>query len=430
LPGIARLFAQGLKGAHMPHDDFELDNCLKCSVCNTACPVYAAYPEYPGPKHLGPELERLRMEGLDADTGAVEYCLGCHRCDLACPHQVGVSEMIARAKGSHRKTLVHTVRDWWFARPGLLGELLSILPSVGNFFLKLSPVRLMMEKLMRITARRTFPAYTRPYRKSAQQRVGERVLFFPGCFLTYNRPDLLDKVLALLACNGIAAEVVESGCCGVPASANGDLKEAQLRAEKGLAAMATAVDAGIPVLAACASCGHQLKTGFGGALAGDNQREAQAKKLAAQTWDLGEFLAARAAEGLLNTNFHTLDHRVAYHTPCHLNSQGIGRPWVQLLKSIPGVTVDDLNAGCCGMSGTYGFKEEKYKVSMAIGAGLFERIGELKPQLVATECATCQMQIEHGTKLRAVSPLEILLEAYDGRPLPPAVGPLHGADAP
>jgi glycerol-3-phosphate dehydrogenase subunit C len=398
----------------MPHADFELDNCLKCSVCNTACPVYAAHPDYPGPKHLGPELERMRMEGLDADTGAVEYCLGCHRCDLACPHQVGVSEMIARAKSLHRKPMVRTLRDWWFARPGLLGELLSILPAVGNFFLRLSPVRFFMEKLMRITAQRRFPAYTRPYKKPAQERLGERVLFFPGCFLTYNRPDLLDKVVALLACNGIAAEVVESGCCGVPAAANGDLAEAKRRAEKSLAAMQTAAEAGVPVLVACASCGHQLKSGFGGVLA--DTHPSQAQKLAAQTWDLAEFLLERAQHSLLNTNFHTLAHRVAYHAPCHLNSQGIGRPWVELLRQIPGVTVDEINAGCCGMSGTYGFKDEKYKVSMAIGSGLFERIGELKPELVATECATCQMQIEHGTKLRAVSPMEILLEAYDGRP--------------
>lgn len=401
----------------MQPNRFELANCLKCSVCNTACPVYAAHPAYPGPKHLGPELERMRIEGLDADTGAVEDCLGCHRCDLACPHQVGVSEMIAHAKATHRKPAVRALRDWWFARPGLLGELLSILPAIANFFLRLRAVRLVMEKLMRITARRSFPAYTQPYRAPTQQQAGERVLFFPGCYLTYNRPDLLEKVIALLACNGIAAEVVASGCCGVPAAANGDRQEARRRAEKSLAAMADAVAAGVPVVASCASCCHQLKSSFGGVLAEDAPRAAAAATLAAQTWDLAEFLLERADQGLLNTAFHTLEHRVAYHAPCHLEAQGIGRPWVELLRQIPGVTVDDMNAGCCGMSGTYGFKQEKYKVSMAIGARLFERIDALEPQLVTTECATCQMQIEHGSQTRAVNPIEILLEAYDGRPI-------------
>ena len=396
----------------MPHANFDLDNCLKCSVCNTACPVYAAHPDYPGPKHLGPELERMRMEGLNTSVDAVEYCLGCHRCDLACPHQVGVSEMIARAKATQRKPAQRALRDWWFARPGLLGELLSILPPVTNFFLQLAPVRLLMERLMRITARRSFPAYAHPRRLSGIERAGERALFFPGCFLTYNRPDLLEKILILLAANGVTAEVASSGCCGVPAAANSNLAEARHRAQATMKSLHSAVQAGIPVLTSCASCGHQLKSGFGGLLAGS----AAASELAAHTWDLGEFLAERAQQGLLNTNFFTLDHRVAYHAPCHLNSQGIGRPWLELLARIPGVTVTDLNAGCCGMSGTYGFKQEKYNVSMAVGAPLFTRIGELKPQLVATECATCQMQIEHGTNARAVTPMEILLEAYDGRP--------------
>jgi glycerol-3-phosphate dehydrogenase subunit C len=81
------------------------------------------------------------------------------------------------------------------------------------------------------------------------------------------------------------------------------------------------------------------------------------------------------------------------------------------------VAIEDIDAGCCGMSGTYGFKQEKYNVSMAIGQQLFDRISASQPQMVATECATCQMQIEHGTTFKAIHPVEVMLQAYDGRPL-------------
>jgi glycerol-3-phosphate dehydrogenase subunit C len=81
---------------------------------------------------------------------------------------------------------------------------------------------------------------------------------------------------------------------------------------------------------------------------------------------------------------------------------------------IPGVTVEDMDAGCCGISGTYGFKQEKYPVSMEIGKQLFASIDAVQPQMVATECATCQMQIEHGTNFKAIHPAEILLHAYEG----------------
>jgi glycerol-3-phosphate dehydrogenase subunit C len=400
----------------MRPDNFAIDNCLKCSVCNAACPVYAVHPQYPGPKHLGPELERLRLEGLDADTGWVEYCLGCHRCDLACPQQVGVSEMIARAKARHRKPLVRALRDWWFARPGLLGKLTTIVPPVSNFFLRLGPVRLLMSKLMRITRRRIFPAYTRPTLRTAASGAKQRVLLFPGCFLTYNRPDLGRKTVELLERNGFAVEVAQTGCCGVPAIANGDAALARGLAEKNLAVMAENLAAGMSVVTACASCGYQLKSGFGGVLEGNPRLEPLAHRIGAQTYDIAEFLRALSDAGKLNTGFHTVNRQVAYHAPCHLSSQGIGRPWVHLLRQIPGVSVNDVNAGCCGMSGTYGFKEEKYQVSMGVGQGLFESLKALRPQQVATECATCQMQIEHGTGMHTVHPIEILLEAYKGRP--------------
>jgi glycerol-3-phosphate dehydrogenase subunit C len=77
--------------------------------------------------------------------------------------------------------------------------------------------------------------------------------------------------------------------------------------------------------------------------------------------------------------------------------------------------VEEVDAGCCGMSGTYGFKQEKYDVSMRVGQGIIDRLHILQPEQVATECATCQMQIEHGTGLPTVHPLEILLEAYNGK---------------
>jgi glycerol-3-phosphate dehydrogenase subunit C len=404
----------------MQRDDFAIDNCLKCSVCNAACPVYAAHPEYPGPKHLGPELERLRCEGIPADTAWLEYCLGCHRCDLACPHQVGVSEMIARAKAMHRKPLIRGMRDWWFARPGLLGRLTTILPSLSNLALSLAPARFLMSKFMRITPERKFPAYTRPNLRTpeiaASRRERPRVLFFPGCFIRYNRPDLGRKIIDLLERNAFTVEVAETECCGVPAIANGNASMAHASANANVRAMADQVHSGMRIVTACSSCGHMLKTGFGGLLDESKELADMAKKIGRQTFDLAELLMAQSDAGTLNTNFRSSNLRLAYYAPCHQKSQGIGRPWFHLLGQIPGLKIEDLDAGCCGMSGTYGFKQEKYGVSMAIGQQLFDRIDASHPELVATECATCQMQIEHGTRFKAIHPAEILLQAYDGRP--------------
>ncbi len=401
----------------MRKDDVLLDNCLKCSDCNTACPVVTAHPAYPGPKRLGPELERMRREGIECDTEWVEYCLGCHRCDLACPNEVNVSELIQRAKARHTKTPVRKLRDFWFARPGLLGKLCSIAPAITNSSLGLKPVRLLMSGVMKITPERKFPAYTKPDLKTPAPNAankGERVVYFPGCFIQYNQPELGRRVLELLQMNGFQPEVAATGCCGVPSLANGDPEEARKRAKENVESMSAAVEAGARVITACSSCGHMLKTGFGHVLEGDAELEKRAEKIAVNTFDLAELLVAQQDAGKFNSHFEpaATKLKLAYHAPCHQKSQGIGRPWYQLLRQVPGIEIQDLNAGCCGMSGTYGFKKEKYPVSMEVGAELFSGVKDSGAQAVATECATCQMQIEHGTGVQAMHPVDILLNAY------------------
>ncbi|MFY9852454.1 MAG: anaerobic glycerol-3-phosphate dehydrogenase subunit C, partial [Terracidiphilus sp.] len=304
----------------------------------------------------------------------------------------------------------------WFARPGLLGKLTTILPALSNFALAIKPARFLMSKMMQITPQRTFPKYTRPDLRSPwiTNTAQQRVVFFPGCFIRYNRPELGRVVINLLERNGLSVEVASSECCGVPALANGNAAAARSVARANVKALARQVDSGLRIITACSSCGHMLKTAFGGILEDDKKFACAAKKISGNTFDLAELLLMQADAGQLDTSFqHTALH-LAYHAPCHQRSQGIGRPWYHLLRMIPGVTVEDMDSGCCGMSGTYGFKQEKYAVSMEIGKELFATIDVAQPDMVATECATCQMQIEHGTNFRAIHPAEILLQAYDG----------------
>lgn len=399
----------------MQHDDVSLDNCLKCSDCNTVCPVLTASAAFPGPKHLGPELERLRREGLPCDTEWVEYCLGCHRCDLACPNQVHVSGLIAAAKARHRKPLLRQFRDYWLARPALLGQLLSAAPSLSNPLLRSARSRRAMSRIMKITAERRFPSYARPDLESAEATASAagRLLFYPGCAIRYNQPGLGRTILALLRRHGFRVTLGHQGCCGIPALANGDARQAKRNAAAAVKAMAAAVEDGSRIVTACPSCGHMLKTAFAGLLAGDPTAEKKAQRIAQATYDMAELLVPRPAPRPPTEAREQGELRLAYHAPCHQLSQGIGRPWYHLLRDLPGVTIEDLDAGCCGMAGTFGFKTEKYAVSMAVGQRLFERIRQVNPHYVVSECATCRMQIEHGTGYKAVHPAEVLSGTYD-----------------
>ncbi len=113
----------------------------------------------------------------------------------------------------------------------------------------------------------------------------------------------------------------------------------------------------------------------------------------------------------LDTRFKEVPLKAAYFSPCHLKSLGIGFPAFEILQRVPGLTVDYIEADCCGLGGTFGFKKEKYEISQEIGKDLAEAIDRLKPEVVLSDCEGCRMQIRHLTGLKVLHPIQILRDA-------------------
>jgi glycerol-3-phosphate dehydrogenase subunit C len=81
---------------------------------------------------------------------------------------------------------------------------------------------------------------------------------------------------------------------------------------------------------------------------------------------------------------------------------------LDLLKRIPGLTVLPLESQCCGIAGTYGFKNENYKTAQEIGDSLFCQLKDSKAELVVSDCETCRMQITMSTGIESVHPITLL----------------------
>jgi glycerol-3-phosphate dehydrogenase subunit C len=130
------------------------------------------------------------------------------------------------------------------------------------------------------------------------------------------------------------------------------------------------------------------------------------------TYDLCEFLLALHERGELRTDFTALPLTVPYHAPCQQQGHGIGKPALDLLALVPELRVIELDTDCCGIAGTYGLKKEKYEISMAVGERLFRLLREGEGDLAACDSETCRWQIEHGSGVHAVHPVELLHRAY------------------
>ncbi len=136
-------------------------------------------------------------------------------------------------------------------------------------------------------------------------------------------------------------------------------------------------------------------------------------EVAENVLDTGDYLAPLLAQGQLDTRFAPIAERIAYFPPCHQRTQERARPYVDLLKLIPDLTVQVVGEdACCGMGGSVGLKADVHEASLEVGRPLFEILEKLAPDAIVTDCLSCRLQFNHALRYPVFHPMEILARAY------------------
>ena len=388
------------------------EECMKCTVCTAYCPVLQVNPRYPGPKQAGPDGERLRLKDPYFFNYALKYCLNCKRCEVACPSDVKVADLIQSARIRYDKSKPK-LRDRILASTDFMGSLARPFAPIVNGVTGLGITKSVLDATLKIDHQRTFPKYSgRSFeawlrrREKEQAAFPEQVSYFHGCYVNYNYPQLGKDLVKVLNALGVGVRLLEKEkCCGIAMITNGMSEQATRHATHNVAAIAAAVHEGRKVLTTSSSCTLTLREEYPNLLGVDNT--AIRDSLLMATRFIYEKLE-RGASLRFRPDFHK---KVAYHVPCHMERLGWGVFSEKLLRLIPGVEFTLLDSACCGIAGTYGFKNENYAASQAIGAPLFEQIRAVDPEVVACDCETCKWQIEMSTGYNVANPISILAEA-------------------
>ena len=391
-----------------------LDNCVKCTVCETFCPVAAATPLFPGPKYAGPQSERYRRDGTSVDA-SLDYCSGCGICTQVCPQGVDIAEINARARAEMRTAKGIPLRDRLIARPATLGRLAQPVAPIANAVGRTRLGRRAAEAAMGIHrdaaipdfSRRTFQAWARKHRPPAA--TTRTVVYFHGCAANYNEPRVGRMAIEVLERNGFEVIVPPQGCCGLPLQSNGAFEPAREYVRALAGRLAPYAREGHMIVANSTSCGLMLKREAREILGIDDDDLAL---VGSRTFDICELLRDLLDEGELRTDMRALPMRVPYHQPCQGRGHGFGKPALDLLELIPELEVIETDRECCGVAGTYGLKVEKYPIAMQVGAPLFADIAAARPDCTACDSETCRWHIAKATGLPSVHPLELLHRAY------------------
>jgi glycerol-3-phosphate dehydrogenase subunit C len=123
------------------------------------------------------------------------------------------------------------------------------------------------------------------------------------------------------------------------------------------------------------------------------------------------------ADGYVQPEFGEVKHDVAYHIPCHLRALKIGYPAAKLMAMIPGLTCHVLDDACCGLSGSYGFKQSNEASATRLGLKATGLIEKTKAQMVMADCGSCRMQLEKFSGRDVFDPVEIIYKSLSGEQL-------------
>lgn len=367
----------------------------------------AEYVNFPGPKYLGPELQRLYLTNDASETRftvdrELAFCTNCKRCDAACPHGVTPASFNLRNRAYLKLPLKVRIRDWVLAHNYYWGRAGKRFAPLVNLLLKQRWIRLSLA-LIGVTPHRPLPLYDRRKIVVANTKApgvpsSKKALYFAGCYATFFDTEVAKSTINLLHFLGYEVKLAPLFCCGTPLVSNGLLKQAYKVAEKNTRILLNYVAQGYKIVTSCPSCSLALKQEFEDILGLEGARE-----LALSVWDICELLEE---EGVEPSRTEPTKTKLYYHLPCHLKAQGVGAPAVRILENWYDIILND--ELCCGLAGTFGYKKEKYALSMAIGRRLFTAIKNSECSVVVTDCGMCKVQIQHGTGIEVVHPAQLI----------------------
>lgn len=395
--------------------NLSFEQCIKCTVCTAYCPVAKVNPLYPGPKQCGPDGERLRLKSPSYYDETLKYCTNCKRCETACPSGVNIGDLIAIARGRYGRhpTSPKTVRDYVLSHTDLMGAIAAPLAPLVNTMTHLGLVKKAMHHTLGVDKRKQLPNYVRQtfrhwFKQSCpdQSHFAQQVLFFHGCFVNNNQPQLGKDLVKVLNAMGIGMQLLEhEKCCGVPLIANGFHEKARKNGLYNIEYITKAFqDNDMHLVSTSSTCAFALKSEYPHVLGIDNSA------LNERIEYITKYLLTQIMSGR-QLKLKPLPLTVLYHTPCHLERSGNVIFTLELLRQIPQLNLIQLDSECCGSAGTYGFKTENYDTSIAIGATLFNSVNSQQADYVITDCETCQWQLKENTDKEVLHPVSLLAMA-------------------
>ncbi|MEW6566998.1 MAG: FAD-linked oxidase C-terminal domain-containing protein [Chloroflexota bacterium] len=347
----------------------------------------------------------------------LDLCLQCKGCKAECPSGVDM----ARIKGEFLELYYaeHGVplRSRLFGEIAMASKWVRPMAGLANAVVGLGITRKFLESTLGISRHRRLPRFARrTFRHWLSSRnpseAGEPIVLFVDTFTNYNHPEIGQAAVRVLEAAGCRVILAQGqACCGRAMISKGLLRRAKQQARRNLEALEPYLSRGTPIVGIEPSCVSTLR---------DETLEfypddPRAAALAESAQLIEEFLMSNGPDGrrrIDHVHLRPTGERLLVHGHCQAKALVGTAPTLNLLRAT-GSEVQEIDSGCCGMAGSFGYEVEHYELSMRIGEmRLFPavRAGAEQGARIVAAGSSCRAQILDGTGIRAWHPIEVVAQ--------------------
>ena len=348
----------------------------------------------------------------------LDLCLECKGCKAECPSNVDLAKLKYEFLAHYNEINGTPLRSRMFANIHAMSKAASIWPSMANWTLTSPMMRRLMDRFVGIDARRKLPLFASQTFESWFARRGKlqngnsnsgasagKVVLFHDTFINYNYPDIGRATVQLLEAAGYEVCLAERKCCGRPMISKGLADAARENASFNVRQLQPFVENGYSIVGCEPSCILTFRDEYP-----DLVKGAHATAVAKASFLLEEFIVKEKQAGRWKLEFKRQQSKALIHGHCHEKAL-IGSRYLKEALSMA-YPVEEIDSGCCGMAGSFGYEKEHYETSIAIGRRrLFPAVENNPNAIVVAPGISCRQQVEHATGRRPLHPAEALVQA-------------------
>jgi FAD/FMN-containing dehydrogenase/Fe-S oxidoreductase len=383
--------------------------CRK-KLAGTMCPSYMATKDESASTRGRANALRLAMSGALGEAGltdegvreTLDLCLECRACKAECPVGVDMARFKSEFLAAYHAKNGTPLRARALGNVAKLSTWASRFAGIANLGASFG---WMNEQMLGVDARRSMPKWkSSTFLDQARGKTTGNVLLFADTFTNHYDPEIGMAALKVLEAGGAKVRVARPGCCGRPLISQGLLAEARETIESLVDGLYPFAQRGEKILFLEPSCLSAVKDDAVALVRKTHRDKARAVADVALLFD--EYAAT------LNLPLKPGPSKILLHGHCHQKSLGLLDASKKLLNKIPNATIVDLDAGCCGMAGSFGYAKEHYDVSVAIAnRKLLPAAKALKPgEVLVAPGTSCRHQVDDLAHVEARHPAVLLAE--------------------